>query len=402
MYRSLRLQFLRRKLPGNIQFLANESTEATIELQSKFLLHNLDEGPSQTVTLKKEDGKSFLRDMDLIRKFENSCAQMYREKIIRGFCHLYAGQEAVGVGVFAAMRPQDICITSYRAHGLAYMMGATIEEVLCELTGRTSGVSRGKGGSMHMYAPRMFGGNGIVGSHIPVGTGMGFALKYKGSDAISITMYGDGAANQGQCFEAFNLAKLFDVPVVFICENNHFGLGTFYKRVSANSKFYTRCDYIPGIYVDGMDVLAVRQGISFAIDHVVKGKGPIIVECMTYRYYGHSMSDPGTSYRTREEIEETREKRDCLKKFKNYLLSSNLLTSEEIKNIEREDKKRVDKATDFSKKDKIPALEELNTDVYVNCLEPIKNISPYKPLPHINSKNFPSNLDIFTMVHMQY
>ncbi|XP_044756719.1 pyruvate dehydrogenase E1 component subunit alpha, mitochondrial-like [Coccinella septempunctata] len=385
MYNRLRL--LLRGIPHvNIKFSAKESTEATIQLESQFALHNLQAGPSESVKLKKEDGLHYLKDMDAIRRFENSCAQMYREKVIRGFCHLYAGQEAVGVGIFAAMRPQDICITSYRAHGMAYLMGATIEEVLCELTGRASGIARGKGGSMHMYAPRMYGGNGIVGSHIPVGTGLAFALKYSGKDAASITMYGDGAANQGQCFESFNLAKLFNLPVVYVVENNHFGLGTYYKRVAANPKFYTRCEYIPGLFVDGMDVLAVRESMRYAIDFVSKGNGPIIVECMTYRYYGHSMSDPGTSYRKREEIEETREKRDCLKKLKKYLIDSKLSTAEEIKAVEKEGKKRVEKATEFSKKDKFPPVSELYTDVYVKALEPIRNVLPYNPLPHLNTK----------------
>lgn len=385
MYNRIRL-LLSKQIHVNVSSKAKKSNEATIQLQSPYALHNLKNGPSESVTLTREDGLHILKDMDTIRRFENSCAQMYREKVIRGFCHLYAGQEAVGVGILAAMRPQDVCITSYRAHGMAYLLGATVEEILCELTGRASGIARGKGGSMHMYAPRLYGGNGIVGSHIPVGTGLGFAMKYLGKEAVSVTMYGDGAANQGQCYESLNMAKLLNLPVIYVIENNYYGLGTFYKRVSANPKFYTRCEYIPGVFVDGMDVLAVRECMRFAIDYIVKGNGPIIVECMTYRYYGHSMSDPGTSYRKREEIEEMREKKDCLKKLKKYLIDSNLSTAEEIKAIEKDGKKLVEKATEFSRKDKFPAPTELHTDVYVKSLEPIRNVLPSNPLPHINTK----------------
>ena len=207
------------------------------------------------------------------------------------------GQEAVCVGITAGIRGQDTVITSYRAHGFAHMMGVSVLGVLAELTGRKSGCVRGKGGSMHMYAPNFYGGNGIVGAQVPLGAGLAFAHKYKGDGGVSFALYGDGAAQQGQVFESYNIAKLWDLPVVFICENNHYGMGTSQERSSASQSFFTKGDYIPGILVDGMDIISVREATKFAIDYCGSGKGPLVYEIATYRYHGHSMSDPGTSYR---------------------------------------------------------------------------------------------------------
>lgn len=231
----------------------------------------------------------------------------------------------------AAMRPQDAVISAYRVHGWSYLMGVSTHAVLAELAGKAGGCSRGKGGSMHMYAPNFYGGNGIVGAQVPLGAGIAFALDYQGKKGVCFTLYGDGAANQGQAFEAYNMAKLWNIPVIFVCENNGYGMGTSADRSSASTSYYTRGDYIPGIFVDGMDILTVREASRFAIEHCMSGKGPLILETATYRYSGHSMSDPGTSYRTREEIQEVRQTKDPITSFKEKILSSNLVTQEEIK-----------------------------------------------------------------------
>lgn len=220
----------------------------------------------------------------MIRRLETAAGSLYKEKIIRGFCHLYSGQEACAVGMAAALRPNDDVITAYRCHGWTYLMGGSLNGILCELTGRSSGVARGKGGSMHMYVQNFFGGNGIVGAQVPLGVGIAFAQKYKGDHGVCIALYGDGAANQGQIFEVYNMAKLWKVPCIFVCENNGYGMGTSAERASANTNYYTRGDSVPGIWVDGMDVLAVREATRFAIEYATSEKGgPILLETATYR-----------------------------------------------------------------------------------------------------------------------
>merc|ERR1712029_754789 len=266
-------------------------------------LHRLDDGPSTNTTLTRDEALRLYKEMVTIRRLETASANLYKEKAIRGFCHLCSGQEAVYSGIVAA-------------HGFTHALGVSVLGVLAELTGRKSGCVRGKGGSMHMYAPNFFGGNGIVGAQVPLGAGLAFAHKYKGDGGVSFSLYGDGAAQQGQVFEAYNMAKLWDLPAVFICENNGYGMGTSQERSSASQTFYTKGDYIPGIWVDGMDVLAVREATKFATEHCSSGKGPLVFEIATYRYHGHSMSDPGTSYRTREEIQEVRHNRDPITGFR--------------------------------------------------------------------------------------
>merc|ERR1712226_1645768 len=302
---------------------AHTVEEASFDIQP-FKLHLLENGPSEKATITRDEALHYYKQMVIVRRMESVAANMYKEKAIRGFCHLCSGQEAVCVGMKAGLRGQDTVITSYRAHGFSYVMGVSVLGVLAELTGRKSGCVRGKGGSMHMYAPNFFGGNGIVGAQVPLGAGLAFAHKYKGDGGVSFSLYGDGAAQQGQVFESYNMAKLWDLPAVFICENNGYGMGTSQERSSASQTFYTKGDYIPGIWVDGMDILAVREATKFAIDYCGSGKGPLVFEIATYRYHGHSMSDPGTSYRTREEIQEMRQTRDPITSLREKLVSSKL------------------------------------------------------------------------------
>ncbi|XP_067124881.1 probable pyruvate dehydrogenase E1 component subunit alpha, mitochondrial isoform X2 [Centruroides vittatus] len=321
--------------------------------------------------------------MMMIRRLEAAANNMYKEKIIRGFCHLYSGQEACAVGMEAALRKTDAVITAYRAHGWTYVRGVSVKSVLAELTGREVGCARGKGGSMHMYSPNFFGGNGIVGAQVPLGAGIAFGLKYLDKDDICLALYGDGAANQGQVFEAYNIAKLWNLPVIFICENNGYGMGTSADRAAASTDYYTRGDYIPGIWVDGMDVLAVREATLFGAELCRSGKGPLVMEVATYRYHGHSMSDPGTSYRTREEIQEVRQTRDPITSFREKIITANLVTSEELKKIEQDVRKEVEEATEIAKSSKEIPLEEMFADVYVEPIQPkIRGVTPFTEHTH--------------------
>lgn len=334
-----------------------------------FKLHRLESGPATEVEITRDEGLHLLKQMVRIRRMEASANSLYKEKIIRGFCHLYSGQEAVAVGMESQIRKEDQVISAYRVHGWALCRGATVREVLSELTGRSTGTTRGKGGSMHLYREGLFGGNGIVGAQVPVGAGIALAQKYMNLDQVCVALYGDGAANQGQIYEVFNMAKLWNLPAIFVCENNGFGMGTSAERASASTDYFTRGDYVPGIWVDGMDVLAVREATRWARDYCRQGKGPLVLEMATYRYFGHSMSDPGTSYRTRDEVAEVRQRRDPITSFKDKLITSNLVTAEECKNIETEARIEVDEATKQAKSDAEIGIEELYTDVY---LEPLK------------------------------
>merc|ERR1712236_104642 len=318
------------------------TTEASFDW-NPYKLHRLDEGPAITTTLTREEGLRMYREMVTVRRMETAAANLYKEKQIRGFCHLCSGQEAIYSGMKAGIREQDSIITSYRAHGFTYVMGVSVLGVLAELTGRKSGVVRGKGGSMHMYAKNFYGGNGIVGAQVPLGAGIAFAHKYKEDGGVNFSLYGDGAANQGQVAEAFNLAKLWELPAVFICENNHYGMGTSEDRHAASTEFFKRGDYIPGMWIDGMDILAVREATRFAIDYCsVQKKGPLVYEISTYRYHGHSMSDPGTSYRTREEVQDVRQTRDPITGFRDRIVGAGLAEVSELKAIEAQVRKDVD------------------------------------------------------------
>lgn len=344
----------------------NIATESKFTVSEPFKLHLLDDkdGPETEVRLTREEGLKFFTEMVVIRRMEGAASELYKEKAIRGFCHLYAGQEAVCVGMNAGLKKDDAIITAYRAHGWTYMKGGSVHGILAELTGRKTGVAKGKGGSMHMYGDQFYGGNGIVGAQVPLGAGIALSQKYLNTNNLTVALYGDGAANQGQVFEAYNIAKLWDLPCLFVCENNGYGMGTSIERASASTSYYTRGDYIPGIWVDGMDVLAVRSATLWAAEYMRSGKGPLVMEAVTYRYSGHSMSDPGTSYRPRSEVQEVRSKRDPIRLFREKLITSELATEDELKEIEKRVRKEVMEDVRKAKADPELSVDETYTNVY--------------------------------------
>ncbi|MFA8385267.1 MAG: pyruvate dehydrogenase (acetyl-transferring) E1 component subunit alpha [Pelagibaca sp.] len=314
-----------------------------------------------------EDLTAYYRDMLLIRRFEEKAGQLYGMGLIGGFCHLYIGQEAVVVGLEAAAEEGDKRITSYRDHGHMLACGMDPNGVMAELTGREGGYSKGKGGSMHMFSKEkhFYGGHGIVGAQVPLGAGLAFADKYKGNDRVTFTYFGDGAANQGQVYETFNMAALWALPVIFVIENNQYAMGTAQKRSTSTPDLHTRGEAfgIPGEAVDGMDVLAVKAAGDKAVKHCRSGKGPYILEIKTYRYRGHSMSDPA-KYRTREEVQKMREERDCIEHVREMLLQGGHATEDDLKAIDKEIKAVVNASADFARESPEPALDELWTDIY--------------------------------------
>lgn len=381
MFRSLIAEVPSLFKKGSLRSAKNYATEAKFETKP-YKLHNLETGPPTSGTITRDQAIDLYRQMQVIRRLETSAGNLYKEKIVRGFCHLYSGQEACAVGMKAAMRPQDNIISAYRVHGWTYLMGVPPKGVLSELTGKQGGCARGKGGSMHMYAPNFYGGNGIVGAQVPLGAGVALACQYKGNNGVCLALYGDGASNQGQIFEAYNIAHLWKLPCIFVCENNGYGMGTSAARSSCNTNYYQRGDVLPGIWVDGMDVVAVKLATDFAINYVLT-KGPLVMEVVTYRYSGHSMSDPGTSYRTRDEIQEVRQTRDPISSFKDKIITAGLVTADEIKKMDGEIKKEVDEATKTAKADTEIGLPELTTDVYSNNLDgDIRGSNPISWLKH--------------------
>jgi len=318
----------------------------------------------------KDEELRAYRDMLLIRRFEEKAGQMYGMGLIGGFCHLYIGQEAVVTGVHMASKEGDASITGYRDHGHMLAAGMDPKGVMAELTGRRGGLSKGKGGSMHMFsnAHRFYGGNGIVGAQVSLGTGLAFAAKYKGENSVSLTYFGDGAANQGQVYESFNMAKLWNLPVVYIIENNRYAMGTSIERASATTDFSQRGASfgIPGEQVDGMDVRLVREAAERAIEHARSGKGPFILEMMTYRYRGHSMSDPA-KYRSKDEVTTMRAERDPIEQVKNRIIEKRYGTEESLKATETEVRAIVTEAADFATADPEPDASELWTDIYATA-----------------------------------
>ena len=310
----------------------------------------------------------FYEQMLLIRRFEEKAGQLYGLGLIGGFCHLYIGQEAVAVGLQSALDPaRDSVITGYRDHGHMLAYGIDPKVIMAELTGRAAGISRGKGGSMHMFSVehKFYGGHGIVGAQVSLGAGLAFAHKYRKDGGVCMAYFGDGAANQGQVYESFNMAALWKLPIVFVVENNGYAMGTAVTRGSAETHFYRRgtAFRIPGMQVNGMDVLEVRQAAELALEYVRAGNGPVLMELNTYRYRGHSMSDPA-KYRSREEVQEMREKHDPIEGAKSELVARGI-AEDRIKEIDKRIRTSVTEAADFAENSPEPSLDELYTDVLV-------------------------------------
>jgi pyruvate dehydrogenase E1 component alpha subunit len=313
----------------------------------------------------KEDDKKAYREMLLIRRFEEKAGQMYGMGLIGGFCHLYIGQEAVVVGILGARKDGDQIITGYRDHGHMLACGMDPNGVMAELTGRADGYSKGKGGSMHMFSVDkcFYGGHGIVGAPAPIGTGLGFANKYRGNDNVSVTFFGDGAANQGQVYESFNMAELWSLPIVYVIENNQYAMGTSVARSSAQTNLSKRgvSFNIPGEQVDGMDVRAVHAAAKKAMAWCRAGKGPYILEMMTYRYRGHSMSDPA-KYRAREEVAKMRQEHDPIEQVRVRLLNGGE-SEDTLKEVDKEIRAIVAEAAEFAQASPEPDASELWTDI---------------------------------------
>ncbi len=319
-------------------------------------------------SLKFENEKllGFYRDMVLIRRFEERAGQLYGMGLIGGFCHLYIGQEAVATGMKATMKEGDRVITTYRDHGHMIMTGSDPKNIMAELLGRKDGSSKGKGGSMHLFDIKrnFFGGHGIVGASVPIGAGLAFADKYLGNNAVTYCYFGDGAAHQGQVYESYNMAKLWNLPVIFIIENNKYAMGTSVIRSSASKELHKRGSgfNIPGYEINGMDVIAVIEESRQIVDDVRSGKGPVIIEMDTYRYRGHSMSDPAT-YRSKDELNSKKEQ-DPIINLKNYIAQNSTIAAEEIKKIDDEVKLQINEVVEFAKNSPEPDESELMTDIY--------------------------------------
>ena len=310
------------------------------------------------------------KDMLLIRRFEEKAGQLYGMGLIGGFCHLYIGQEAVVVGLEAAAEEGDKRITSYRDHGHMLACGMDPNGVMAELTGRIDGYSKGKGGSMHMFSKEkhFYGGHGIVAAQVPLGAGLAFADKYQDNGRVTFTYFGDGAANQGQVYETFNMAAIWDLPCIFVIENNQYAMGTSQDRSTSTPDLHTRGEAfgIPGEIVDGMDVMAVKEAGERAVKHCRSGKGPYILEIKTYRYRGHSMSDPA-KYRTREEVQKMRDERDPIEQVRDVLLTGKHASEDDLKAIDKEIKKVVNASAEFAKESALPDVSELWTDIYAEA-----------------------------------
>jgi len=324
-------------------------------------------GSQSPLEFTREQELTALRDMLLIRRFEEKAGQLYGMGAIGGFCHLYIGQEAIVVGMQMALKKGDQVITGYRDHGHMLATGMEARGVMAELTGRHGGYSKGKGGSMHMFSKEknFFGGHGIVGAQVPLGTGLAFANRYRGNDFVSLAYFGDGAANQGQVYESFNMAELWKLPVIFIIENNRYAMGTSVTRSSAQTDFSKRgaSFNIPGEQVDGMDVRAVKAAGDKAVQWCREGNGPFILEMQTYRYRGHSMSDPA-KYRTREEVQKMRTEHDPIEQVRVRILENKVASEEELKKIDSQVRDLVNEAAEFATNDPEPDPAELWTNVY--------------------------------------
>jgi pyruvate dehydrogenase E1 component alpha subunit len=316
--------------------------------------------------LNKDEDLAAYKEMLMIRRFEEKAGQLYGMGFIGGFCHLYIGQEAVVVGLQMTSKEGDQVITTYRDHGHMLACGMDPKDVMAELTGRAGGLSKGKGGSMHMFSKEknFYGGHGIVGASVPLGAGLAFANRYRGNDNVCFCYFGDGAANQGQVYETFNMAKLWNLPIAFVIENNKYAMGTSIERSAATTNFSQRGSSfdIPGEQVDGMDVRAVKAAGQRAVDAMRNGSGPFILEMLTYRYRGHSMSDPA-KYRSREEVDKVRSEQDPIERVRVRMLEAGHATEDELKAIDKGVRERMNAAAEFAQNDPEPEAAELWTDV---------------------------------------
>ncbi len=335
---------------------------------SKVAKKTVSEISTGNAPITKELLLSLYREMLMIRRFEEKAGQLYGMGLIGGFCHLYIGQEAVVVGMQSCITPNDAVITSYRDHGHMLACGMNPNGIMAELTGRIDGFSKGKGGSMHMFSTEkhFYGGHGIVGAQVPIGTGIAFAHKYRKNGALSLVYFGDGSVNQGQVYESFNMASLWKLPVIYIIENNEYAMGTSTKRSHATTELYKRGEGfgIVGKQVNGMDVVAVREAGLEAVAHVRAGKGPFLLEMKTYRYRGHSMSDPA-KYRSKEEVEGYKEHHDPIEGLKARLIKEKYASEDSLKDIDKEIKAIVAESADFAQKSPQPPESDLWTDVLV-------------------------------------
>ena len=347
-----------------------KSRKKAAAVSGEFALNSLQEAYQKAGAYKASDDEkmALYEQMLLIRRFEEKAGQLYGLGLIGGFCHLYIGQEAVAIGLQSALdNDRDSVITGYRDHGHMLAYGIDPNVIMAELTGRAAGISKGKGGSMHMFSTehKFYGGHGIVGAQVSLGGGLALAHKYKEDGGLCLAYFGDGASNQGQVYETFNMAALWNLPIVFVVENNQYAMGTAVKRSSAETEFYRRgtAFRIPGMKVDGMDVLQVRSAAKVAFKHVREGKGPVLMECNTYRYRGHSMSDPA-KYRTREEVQEQREHNDPIEGMKKLLIDQGK-SEDDLKALDKAIRARVAASADFAETSPEPELSELYTDILV-------------------------------------
>jgi len=356
----------------------------TVDLSWK--LHGLepDQGPKTEVEVNKDQLVKMFKDMSYIRRIEIVSDNLYKAKKIRGFCHLYDGQEAVCVGMEAGITRNDHIITAYRDHGYQWTRGDNAFRIFAEQMGKISGCSRGKGGSMHLYWPEgnFYGGNGIVGAQVPVGTGIALASKLKKDGTVAFAAYGDGAANQGQIYESMNMAALWKLPMVFVCENNLFAMGTAVHRHAANPNFYQRGHYVPGVLVDGMNVVACMEAARWAREWCRAGNGPLVLEFRTYRYHGHSMSDPGTAYRTKDEVSDVRKANDPIELVRSLLVETMGYPAEDLKAEEKQIRKEVADAAKQAEDDGMLTEDQLILDIYETG-----------PPPFVRFSDFPDSIE---------
>ena len=349
--------------------LKRSFSSINVNISSCFKTHLFEDMPQETTTT-KEELLNYFDIMTTMRRMEIICDTSYKDRQIRGFCHLYDGQEATATGIQAAFTQEDCWITSYRCHCVALIRGSSVSQVLSELFGMHEGSTKGKGGSMHFYNKEnnFYGGQGIVGAQVPIGAGLAFACKYntKLGDKMPVALaaYGDGAANQGQIWESANMAALWKLPFILCIENNKYGMGTSIERHSFNGNYYTMGNTIPGVKMDGNNVFAVREGMKKIKEYCGYGNGPIYVEMDTYRYHGHSMSDPGVGYRSRDEVIESRKIRDPIEYIKNIILENELMKKDELKKHEKDVKNSVDKEAEIAKSGTKPEVKELYSYVY--------------------------------------